>query len=526
MEVVKGGVEEERRGRRHRHNPSHRILPPTSRSTNSTGGANATSFSTIDGVVSYLRNLATYTPDRSWRAFGMGDVAGAGTGTGRNNDDEDPFMLKYLEEGTCPWGNDDDAAGKWDSTSRDPPPWLPPIPRDSGALSATYRDVNRRTTMREDGGYSETDAAEGRDVDPTEEADVAIWYEHVSKAGGTTFCALAHANMEVRRVPEYHCMPSLSSSSGKPSSAATGRTNSYSPYVGTWTNDVLLRYLTDTKHLVVSSEWDPFRSSRLWLSGRDLYDDGYGSADTDTKIGEYDDRHNDSTLPSDTFADRDSPRLLFVTTLRDPCDRLLSAYTFFEVTRKHNARNYKPPAFRDWMKDNAKRAAKYERDSGKRYGLTGWTTNHNYATWRFSGGLLPSNVTRGNVDDDEFGWGIPFELAIRALCQFDLILPMEIMTKGGLGKLALERLLGWTNFEARVDRRPTETDVEDDINAAKSGHVVSTGHIQNSDARSYFSEMEYRRLWEDNWLDHILYLWCRAVFLARLHCNFDDRFKE
>jgi hypothetical protein len=370
-----------------------------------------------------------------------------------------------------------------------------------------YR-ANRRMKMGgKGGGYSNATAERDFDTEA-----VAIWYEHVSKAGGTTFCALANANMEVRRVPEYHCMPSSSRNT------TTKGINSFSPYVGTWTNDMLLRYLANTKHLVVSSEWDPFRSSRLWLSGRDLDGDVVATDTTD----EYDDRY-DGTMP-DMNVDR-GHRLLFVTTLRDPCDRLLSAYTFFEVTRKHNARNIQPPTFRDWMNDNAKRAAKYERGSGKRYGLTGWTTNHNHVTWRFSGGMLPSNVTRGNVDDDDDGWAIPFEVAIRALCQFDLILPMDIMTKGGLGKLALERLLGWTKFEARVDRRPTG-EIGNDNDAAKSGHVVSTGRIQNSNARSYFSEEEYRRLWEDNWLDHILYLWCRAVFLARLHCNFDDRFER
>jgi hypothetical protein len=117
-------------------------------------------------------------------------------------------------------------------------------------------------------------------------------------------------------------------------------------------------------------------------------------------------------------------------------------------------------------------------------------------------------MTRDTTMDDDTQWMIPFEFAIRSLVQFDLILPMDMMTKDRLGKVALEQYLGWTNFTIGDGN-------------VKDGHVVSKGQIQNSNARSYFSKVEYRQLWENNWLDNILYLWCRAVFLARLHCNIE-----
>jgi hypothetical protein len=152
---------------------------------------------------------------------------------------------------------------------------------------------------------------------------------------------------------------------------------------------------------------------------------------------------------------------------------------------------------------------KYKRGTGARYGLVGWTKSNNHITWRFSSGVLHSpNMTRDTVIDDDTQWMIPFELAIRSLVQFDLILPMDIMTKDQLGKVALEQYLGWTNFTIGDGN-------------VKDGHVVSKGQIQNSNARSYFSKVDYRQLWEKNWLDNILYLWCRAVFLARLHCNIE-----
>jgi hypothetical protein len=65
-----------------------------------------------------------------------------------------------------------------------------------------------------------------------------------------------------------------------------------------------------------------------------------------------------------------------------------------------------------------------------------------------------------------------------------------------LGRL----LLGWTNFEARVDRPDVDNNTDAD---AKIGQLVSTGRIRNSRARSCFSKVEYRRSWEDNRLDHI-----------------------
>ena len=94
--------------------------------------------------------------------------------------------------------------------------------------------------------------------------------------------------------------------------------------------------------------------------------------------------------------------------------------------------------------------------------------------------------------------------------QHDLVLPMDVMSKDGLGKEALHDLLGWTNF--RIEGRQTGK------GDREGGHVVTAGGIKNSNARDYFETEEFRELWKANWLDHILYLWCRAVFLARLHC--------
>ena len=63
---------------------------------------------------------------------------------------------------------------------------------------------------------------------------------------------------------------------------------------------------------------------------------------------------------------------------------------------------------------------------------------------------------------------------------------MDVMTKDGdSARWALGRLLlGWTNFEARVDRPGVDSNTDAD---AKIGQLTSTGHIQYSRARSCFS---------------------------------------
>lgn len=196
-----------------------------------------------------------------------------------------------------------------------------------------------------------------------------------------------------------------------------------------------------------------------------------------------------------------SPQLLFLTTIRDPSDRLLSAYTFFALTVSNKVEG-DAESFYDWISNNLRRARRYR--PGDKAAFRSNTARYNHIVWRFSGGKLSPKQSL-----EEREWKPSYELAIRALSQQDLILPMDIMTKDE-GKEALRRLLGWDRFN--VKGRAMAGD-------KKAGHVVTTGGIKNSNAREFFNKDEYRALWEGNWLDNILCLWCKAVFLARLHCE-------
>ncbi len=399
----------------------------------------------IDSVVAFLMNLAKLPPQQLWKTFGMDENNGSNDVKGYG---KDPFSLQELEQGKCPLDL---------STAE----WLPPRPWNSEELSTIFQSgVEKLKTGRE----------------ARNEESVLIWYEHISKAGGTTFCGLAKTNLGQKLVPRYFCMPKRLGSTDM-----DGR-------VGSWTNEELTGYTKRESHILVANEWDPFNHDKLQLSGRTL--DG-------------------KKLPMDP--QHSSPRLLFVTTLRDPLDRLLSAYLFFGAGESSTD-------FGLWMKRNIGRMPRYK--IGEKGAFRCNIARYNVIVWRYSGGNLEHPVVgppSGQQQESQFPppmtdeklWRDPFEAAIRALSQQDLILPMDIMSKEE-GQEAMRRLLGWN--EVAIHEGKGRGDRE-------SGHIVTAGKIRNSNAREYLSDEEYRFLWNANWLDNILVLWCRAVFLARLHCN-------
>jgi len=398
----------------------------------------------IDSVVAFLMNLAKLPPQQLWETFGMDKNDGSNDVKSYG---KDPFSLQELEQGKCPSGL---------STAE----WLPPRPWNSEELSTMFQSgVEKLKTGRGAGN----------------EESVLIWYEHISKAGGTTFCGLAKTNLGRRLVPRYFCMPKRVGSTD-----LDGR-------VGSWTNEELIGYTKREGHLLVANEWDPFNHDKLQLSGRTL--DG-------------------KKLPLDP--QHTSPQLLFVTTLRDPLDRLLSAYLFFGAGES-------PSHFGVWIRRNIGRIRRYK--IGQKGAFRSNIARYNVIVWRYSGGNLEHRVSKPSGQQhetlfplpmtDENLWKDPFEAAIRALSQQDLILPMDIMSKEE-GVEAMRRLLGWNNVAIQKGKGKGDRE---------SGHIVTTGKIRNSNAREYLSDEEYQFLWSANWLDNILVLWCRAVFLARLHCN-------
>lgn len=271
--------------------------------------------------------------------------------------------------------------------------------------------------------------------------------------------------------------------------------------VGSWSNDELVEFINENEYKIVANEWDPFDVDKLKLSGRDLY----GSNNSHKK------RQSEWNSQS---------ALLFVTTLRDPADRLLSSYTFFSDNSEDKKRT--PTNFGTWMKNNLRRVGNFK--IGQKTAFRSNIARNNYMVWRFSGGNIPnlhddesifsskSQIFPSTVTDKSV-WEQPFEVAVRSLSQHDLILPMDVMTELS-GKESLQQILGWTQFAA------TGRGI---VGEKESGHVVTTGEVRNSNAKSYLEERgsgnEFKALWERNWLDYILWYWARAVFFTRLYCN-------
>lgn len=394
----------------------------------------------IDAIIKYLHKLAKLPPAQLWDVLGMDKLD-----HGKN-----PFLLSELEAGTCPW-----------STTDKIPVWLPARPANSEAIAEKYRVMQKSINRRQSVATQRQQRKERYDLDE----DVVLWYEHMSKSGGTTFCGLAKSNMPQWQVPQYHCIPPKGAKKD-------GR-------VGSWPKTELVEYLRENRHAIVASEWDAFPVDKLELSGRTLN----GTA---------------LTLREDNNTHLGGPQFLFLTNVRDTQDRLLSAYIFFEITvhtpafrSKHNV-----TPFSEWS--GRVKSTKFNRAE---------YTRMNLITWRFSQGKLPRS-TPASPGREEKIWKPHFAAAIRALSQLDLIIPLDLMTQD-LGKAALQQLLGWEIFGVKGNGVGDKT----------GGHVVTVGEVKNSNAREHFSPGEYRALWEDNWLDNILYPWCRAVFLARLHCK-------
>ncbi|KAL7457696.1 hypothetical protein ACHAWC_010397 [Mediolabrus comicus] len=433
----------------------------------------------IDSIVAYLMDLAKTPPSDLWDIFGMDNdnINNKSSDNNMKNYGKDVFSLQQLEQGKCP-------------TNIGTVGWLPPKPWNSDEISTLYqskvaelKSSNKNKKMR-------------GPVANQQSTEVILWYEHMSKAGGTTFCGLAKTNLGRDLVPKYYCMPKRQGS------------KDYDGRVGSWTNDELISYANREAHYIVANEWDPFNIDKLALSGRSL--DGQKVPSSESSIAG---RQQQTRSP---------PRLLFVTTLRDPADRLLSTYLFFR--HKEN-----PPEFGQWLKSNQNRIRNFQ--IGMKGAFRSNVARYNAIVWRYSGGKLRHRLPEEAVVVvaseeqkkhginqnnrfpvpmmDENYWKDPFETAIRALMQLDVILPMDVMTKEE-GQETMRRILGWDEVAIKDGRGKGDKD---------NGHIVTTGKIRNSNAREYLSEEDYRFMWEANWLDNILVLWCRAVFLARLHCK-------
>lgn len=266
-----------------------------------------------------------------------------------------------------------------------------------------------------------------------------LWFEHLSKSGGTSFCDFARKNVGLARTPRYYCMPS----EGARITGTDGR-------VGRWLAGRLHDYVQRTGHVVLANEWDAFPAQQL--------------LETDLK-----------------------DKVVLAAVLRDPVDRLVSAYKFWGKLHNPNP-NPKPAA--DWLEDRDRIARRrphrlYPDD------FLSQVARRNFAVWKFA------SSARADLDDCGDNSTCDREalaIALDRLEQFHIAVPMLWQHAAA----PLYRRLGWTHTD------PV--------------HRVPSGRIQNTDAREELGA-RYDAFRAQNLLDFLLWTFARRAFLERLHCS-------
>jgi len=151
-------------------------VPPMPRNKKGSGGSSSTSVraisshihpASIDTIVKYLIKLAELPPSQLWEVLGMDDE------DDENNYGDDPFSLRQLESGICPWQTTDIYV-----------PWLPPRPYNSEKIAETYRK-NIQAAKK----YKRAPTPPIDDDDEDGNA-VTIWYEHLSVSIISMQCCL------------------------------------------------------------------------------------------------------------------------------------------------------------------------------------------------------------------------------------------------------------------------------------------------------------------------------------------------
>jgi hypothetical protein len=244
--------------------------------------------------------------------------------------------------------------------------WRCPAERLLSSSNAPSREALRRMRENRDGAF--------------------LWFDHLSKAGGTSFCKFARKNVGMKSTPRYYCMPS----DGADIPGTDGR-------VGRWPASQLREYLQRTHHRVVASEWDPFPAQML---------------------SEF---RDDAVLAS---------------IIRDPLDRLVSAHKFWGVLN-NPSKNAPDPV--KWLRNMDKRARSRTMAQAPRDYLQQVARN-NFAVWKFA------FSTDGRFHDcrgDASCSRAALEAAVNTLSRFHVLAPTTWQAHAG----PLYARLGWSKLE-------------------------------------------------------------------------------
>lgn len=345
----------------------------------------------------------------------------------------------------------------------------------------------------------------------------AVWFDHLSKGGGTTLCALAKAEYGRNRCPRRACMPRSPPGWRDPAWGDDSLGKQRDARIGRWPNRALRRYLTTTGYRFVANEWEPFPAARLLDAPRGL---------------------------ADTMA--------LLTVIRDPLNRLLSAFRqWAHKPKSHNS----PAAVAAWLRKADASARQYPILSNIRH-FNRQVGRKNFATWKFSaastaatavtvaGGFDPRN---GTAFDDCQRWlellsggasaararrdqhsvhgpgpgrelhfqnrsqceAAALRAAIGTLTRFHLVAIMELYDHA---PTMFDAVFGWHGrANALTHRRGSYDQVNENADTAIARNM-----------HELLPAAEYEQLFDDNIFDALLYVWARRVFLERLACRNRD----
>jgi hypothetical protein len=209
-----------------------------------------------------------------------------------------------------------------------------------------------------------------------------VFFQHLRKAGGTSFCELARSNMPRRWTPGYYCMPDNKGSLATPP----------------WSNQSFLhQHIMEKEYRIVANEWDVFYRYFLDYSGA-----------------------------------------LFATTIRHPIDRWYSQYRFEHLEHRDGSAQSSPRvAFPRWYQNNRMWTM------GTNYYVRTFIGNVGSPEFLSNSNMKDFYWTYHQYNNQDISWE-QFHQAVDVLSHFSLILVLEWIQTNATQQY-IDNAAGWEN---------------------------------------------------------------------------------